>query len=381
VNYLRRAVNTRWPTLLLAALVILLAASACSRIASPRGWASPVDGENVLLVSHRDKLYAVDHETLVDRQLFPPQPNDDDIDAEALYGTPAVSSDRVFVPTHKDELYAVNLEDGRIDWKFKADGRLIGGVLHDDGVLYFGSDSGTVYALDEEFGRPAWTDADGAESWFEADHGVWSRPAISGGVLYVTSLDGNLYALNATDGALLWQFDTVAGIASDPVVDELEGLVYFGGFDSKLHAVDLQTHAERWVLDAGNWFWTTPLVQGGVLYAGALDSKVYAVDAASGDAVWATPFRTDDPVRAAPVIAGGVLIIADDGGGVHGIDLQTGEDAFSGPLVLEDAVYADPLVRVGGDGVEVVFVMTTGGDLVEVDPLTLREAGTTAIGD
>ena len=64
---------------------------ACSRIASPRGWASPVEGEDVLLVSHRDKLYSLDPDTLIDTQLFPPQPNDDDIDAEALYGDPAAN--------------------------------------------------------------------------------------------------------------------------------------------------------------------------------------------------------------------------------------------------------------------------------------------------
>ena len=35
-----------------------------------------------------------------------------------------------------------------------------------------------------------------------------SSPAVANGVVYVGSSDGNLYALNASTGARLWNFDT-----------------------------------------------------------------------------------------------------------------------------------------------------------------------------
>ncbi len=140
----------------------------------------------------------------------------------------------------------------------------------------------------------------------------------------------------------------------------------------------------RWVIEADNWFWTSPLLADGVLYAGALDNKLYAVDAATGDAIWPEPFETDGPIRAAPLIAAGVLIVANRGGNVYGIDPETGRDAFNGPLILSDDVYADPLVRVTDDNGEVretALIMTTGGDLIEVDPETLRITDTISIGD
>ncbi len=361
---------------------------ACSNIASPKGWASPVEGENVLLVSHRDKLYALDPVTLIDTQLFPREPNDDDIDAVALYGDPAIWGDRVFIPTQDDKLYAINLEGAQV-WSapFKADGRLIGGVIFvpdigdeegEDpaGTVYFGSDDGNVYALEADVGILQWS--------FETGNGVWATPAISAGVLYVASLDGSLYALDSESGDLLWQFDTDAGIASNPVVNESEGLVYVGGFDGMLRAIDIDTHKERWSIPADNWFWTTPLIADGVLYAGALDNKVYAVDAATGDPIWSRPFETDGPIRAAPVLAAGVLIVADRNGNVYGIDLETGRDAFRGPLVLDDDVFADLLLRVvedDGETIESVLIMTTGGELVEVDAETLRVADTVVLGD
>lgn len=342
-----------------------------------------------MLVAHRDKLYALDLDTLVDVQLFPREPNDEDIDTVALYGNPAISGSRIFVPTHDDRLYAIDF-DGVQVWSapFQADGRLIGGVIFQagsdaatgedalDGVIYFGSDDGNVYALETDAGIQKWS--------FETDNGVWSTPALFEGVLYVTSLDGTLYVLDAEDGSLLWTFETDSGIASTPLINEVERFVYFGGFDSKLHAVDIDTQRERWIIEADNWFWTTPLLVDGVLYAGALDNKVYAVDAATGDPVWPEPFETDGPIRAAPVIAAGVLIVVDREGNVFGIDPETGRDAFSGPLILDDDVFADPLLRITDDEGEVretALIMTRGGDLIEVDPATLRIADTIPIGD
>jgi outer membrane protein assembly factor BamB len=389
---LRQVREHRRTKLMLASLLGILLITlgiACARIASPQGWASPVDGDSVLLVSHRDKLYALDPETLVDTQLFPREPNDDDIDTVALYGDPAIAGDRVFIPTHDDRLYAVDF-DGVQVWSapFKADGDLIGGVLFQAdpgsfdeeeppaGVIYFGSDDGSVYAVETDAGIMDW--------FFETGNGVWSTPALFEGVLYVTSLDGKLYALDADSGDLLWDFGTDAGIAATPLVNEEERLVYFGGFDSTLHAVSIDSEQEVWSIEAANWFWTTPLVANGVLYAGALDHKVFAVDAGTGDPVWQQPFGTEGPVRASPIIAGGVLIVADRDGNVHGIDLETGRDAFNGPLILDDDVFADPLLRVVEDDgklLETVLIMTTGGDLIEVDPETLRISDTISIGD
>lgn len=371
----------------IAIIVLALLAVACGGIASPQGWASPVEGASVLLVSHRDKLHTVDPETLEDSQLFPPDPNDDDIDAVALYGDPAIFGDRVFVPTHDKRLYAIELE-GSLLWPapFEADGDLIGGVLfqaEDDadsenpaGMLYLGSDDGNVYAVESDAGILQWT--------FETGNGIWSTPVFFEGILYVTSLDGSLYALDAEDGTLLWSFETHAGIASTPVINEADRLVYVGGFDSRLRAIDIDTQEQRWEIHVNNWFWTRPLLSDGVVYAGSLDSTVHAVDAATGESVWAVPYETEGPVRAAPLLVAGVLLIVDRDGNVYAIDPETGRDAFGGALVLDDDVYADPILRVteqDGERRETALVMTTGGDLVEVDPETLRVADTVVIGD
>ena len=353
---------------LLSIAVLALLTVACARIASPRGWASPVLSDDVLLAPHRDELFAFEIDGFKARWAFPVEQDRDDIDPVALYGTPAVAGGAVFVPTHDNTLYAVDIESGELLWSFETDGSLIGGALVVDGIVYFGSDDGNIYALNAETGRPEWQP-------FKTGEKVQSTPAVAGGTLYATSLDGFLYALDAQTGDELWSFETDGGIPSPPVVDEAAGLVYVAGFDQRLRAIGIESHEEVWSVKAGNWFWTTPLVFNGVVYAGALDGKVYAIEVDTGVELWREPYETEAPIRAAPVIAGGKLIVVDRDGNVHGIDLEEGIDASNGFLPLGDDVLADPLILPSVDGGEAVLFVTTAGDLVQVNPETLALVG------
>ena len=360
-------VSGRLASLALLALAVSgVLLTACASIASPRGWASPVQSDDLLLISHREELFALDPETLIQRWAFPTGSESSKVDLVAIYGTPAVMGDTVFVPTYEGNLYALDIETGLVlpGWPFETDGPLIGGVAVASDTVYFGSDDGNVYALDSTTGFGRWAQP------FEAGEGVWSTPVLSGDTLYVTSLDGKLYAINAATGIERWSYSTDAAIASPPVVNEGAGLVYIAGLDSMLRAIDLETHEERWSLEADNWFWTEPLLAAGSIFAGSLDGNVYAIDAVSGEARWPQPFSTGEPVRAAPIVVGDTLIVVDRKGNVHGIDLQDGSRTL-GPFALESDVLTDPLLRRFA-GSEEIIVVTTDGELVSIDPATLR---------
>jgi outer membrane protein assembly factor BamB len=337
-----------------------LAASACGSVAKPSGWSSPVVSGDLLLVAHKDKLYALDPETLAETWRFPGA-DDGKIKPTALYGSLASSNGSIFVPAYNGRLYAVAEDTGRAgEHLFDTDGPLVGGVAVDAGTVYFGSSDGNLYALDA---------ATGAERWppFEAGNEIWSTPVVDGETVYVTSLDSRLYAIDAATGVEQWSYKTAAGVASTPVLDKDEGLIYIGGFDSRLRAIDLTSHEQRWQVEADNWFWTRPLVADGVVYAGSLDKKVYAVEAASGTDRWTRPFATDAPVHAAPVMAGGKLIVVDRDGNVFALDPEDGTLAPAQELNVGADVLADPLVMADGN----VLIVTTKGDVVRIDPETL----------
>src|SRR5262249_57959849 len=74
----------------------------------------------------------------------------------------------------------------------------VSGAAVAGGVVYYGSGDGKLYAFSAAAGaahcsgtpktcKPLWTGATG--------NSISSTPAVAGGVAYIASLDGNLYAL------------------------------------------------------------------------------------------------------------------------------------------------------------------------------------------
>ena len=87
-------------------------------------------------------------------------------------------------------------------WATEISGRLTAPVVA-GGRLYVASiDRHTLYALDEDTGRELWT--------FAAEGRVDSPPTVYQGVVLFGSMDGCVYCLRASDGALVWRFRAVS---------------------------------------------------------------------------------------------------------------------------------------------------------------------------
>src|SRR5260370_22305777 len=88
----------------------------------------------------------------------------------------------------------------RVQWAFKTDGPVIGSPAVANGVVFFGSSDGKIYAVDEESGRQKW------QYRTLAARPVTSSPTVANGLVYVGGFDGVLYAVTADSGALKWTF-------------------------------------------------------------------------------------------------------------------------------------------------------------------------------
>ena len=75
---------------------------------------------------------------------------------------------------------------------------------------------------------------------------IQSQPAVVDGVLYVGGEDGGVYALEAATGAEVWRFTADAPVSSSPAV--VDGLVYIGSDDGTLYALEAGTGVERWAV-------------------------------------------------------------------------------------------------------------------------------------
>ena len=134
-----------------------------------------------------------------------------------------------------------------------------------DGVMYTSGNLGRVYAFNAATGEELWTftpevdmQANRAACCDQANRGV----AVHGGKVFVASLDGWLYALDAGTGAVVWRVDTIADRARGYTITgapEVAGdLVVIGNagaeYDARgyVTAYSLADGAEAWR------FWTIP---------------------------------------------------------------------------------------------------------------------------
>lgn len=78
----------------------------------------------------------------------------------------------------------------------------------------------------------------------------YGSPAVVNGVVYVSSDDHYLYALNAATGAYIWSYKTGGKIDSSPAV--ADGIVYIGSEDHKVYALNATTGAKIWTYTTGD---------------------------------------------------------------------------------------------------------------------------------
>jgi outer membrane protein assembly factor BamB len=162
--------------------------------------------------------------------------------------TPAMGSDGTIYVKVLWYVYAIN-PDGTIKWtSFIWDPHPPYGHANDN---YFGpsvGSDGTVYVTNNKK-LYALSPADGYIKWiFETGGYAWSVPAIGkNGTVYVSSADGYLYALRASDGSLRWSFYRDPGNEFDyfrSVSIDAIGNIYLAG-GSEIFALT-QDGSELW---------------------------------------------------------------------------------------------------------------------------------------
>ncbi len=229
----------------------------------------------------------------------------------AIYGTPAVSGDLVYVGGYNGKIYAYNASSLETRWIYPREGNLepiVGGLVVSQGKVYFGASDGKVYALDAATGDKQWE--------FDTGDTIWATPAIDGNTLFIGSFDKKFYALDTARGTQKWVFETEGAIASTPLVHD--STVYIGSFDKNLYAVAAADGSLKWKFEADNWFWAKPIVHNDTIYAGSLDGKVYALRTDNGNKV--TEFNLESPISSSPVVVNGSIILASRQGVLYTLD-------------------------------------------------------------
>jgi outer membrane protein assembly factor BamB len=192
--------------------------------------------------------------------------------------------------------------------------------------------------------------ATGLQLWsFHIDGDIGkSPPLVWGGDVYLGSLDGDFYAIDAATGTLDWKLDTwdVWGGAA------ISGTtLYFGSDQSKLWAVNASTGSVKWTATLGGKVRCTPSVKNGVVYVGADDYKVRAYNATTGALKWTSQtFPNKGIVRSSPAIWDGKVYIDTGetdpmGSSIYALDIDNGDTIWS--HTMADYATSSPAVANG----------------------------------
>lgn len=223
----------------------------------------------------------------------------------------------------------------KLVWDYSTDYDISGNPTISGGKVYFGLVDGNVYALDS---------TTGALKWKYKTAGSVSSPAVVGGVVYVGS--DNLYALDAITGALKWRYKT-GGSLSSPTISG--GIVYVGSADNSVYALDAITGTLKWKYNsAGTVVYSSPAVFNGVVYFGSWDSNVYALDATTGALKW--KYKTDYGVQASPAVSGDVVYVGSAGGTMYALNALTGALVWNGKnggVIRSSAAISNGVVYIG----------------------------------
>jgi outer membrane protein assembly factor BamB len=178
-----------------------------------------------------------------------------------------------------------------------------------------------------------------------------SSPALAtNGVIYVTTWDGRLFAMNP-DGTQRWVFKIGLESVSTPAVAD-DGTIYFGSRNRRVYAVTAEGN-KRWEFPTGGWVDAAPaLGADGTVYVGSWDKKFYALTA-NGKRQW--EFQTGGPiVSSAAIDASGVIYFGSHDRKFYALN-PDGSKRWE--VATRGAIISSPAI--GGEG-EIYFTSTDG---------------------
>ena len=162
-------------------------------------------------------------------------------------------------------------------WTFKTGGPVKSSAVIGDGKVFIGSDDGNLYAVNFSDGRQVWA--------FKADSAVEAPPLLVSNSVFAGSVDGLFYALDAGAGGLLWKVQTDGKIlASASVVPRRDGpaRILFGSYDFKLRCLDAEKGATNWLFESANYINGACAVAEGRAVFGGCDSMVHVLRVEDG---------------------------------------------------------------------------------------------------
>jgi len=269
------------------------------------GGGLAVEGDTLIVSSGFGYVAALDANTGAEKWKNPM--------SSPMTGAPTIKEGRIYVESNNNEIFALSMETGEIEWTDQAiseTARVLGSpspaAVEDFVIAPFSS--GEVIAYLASNGRRLWTDAISSAGRFtpiSEINDIGSRPVLAGGIVFASSQSGITIAIDGRSGQRIW---------SKPIGS---------------------TQA--------------PAVTGEQMFVIGTDGKLACLKTTTGEAYWVTQlqqFEKEEKKKkrisySGPIVASDRVLVVSSTGHLLAFSPQTGEEV--GSLKLGDRVYLEPI--------------------------------------
>jgi outer membrane protein assembly factor BamB len=248
------------------------------------------------------------------------------------FSGPVVAGDLLFVGESTGSFYAFDHRDWKTKWEIDKKGYDTYGSapVVADGVIYFGDAKSQYEPSGPYFGSSrtikgnvnAFDAVTGAQKWMFPINGYPTLIAVADEVIYFGDDDRHLFAVSAKDGKAIWKFKASEDISTPAIMD---GRAFFSDRGGDLYAVDLKNGQAIWKAAKKSKVATALVAYNKLIYYGGRENSLYAVDALTGEEKWI--YRTTKPCPA-PVAANGAIYVACQDNTLLMIDAERGQERW-----------------------------------------------------
>ncbi|WP_410216985.1 PQQ-binding-like beta-propeller repeat protein [Paracoccus sp. (in: a-proteobacteria)] len=245
---------------------------------------------------------------------------------------PVVAAGRIFTQDSRARVTATGLNGGRA-WSTditppleNPDSASGGGLAYEGGRVFATTGFGELVALDAVSGAVLWRQ--------RVDAPISGGPAVQDGVVYVAARNSVGWAVRASDGRVLWQTSGTpsnSGVMGASVPAVQGGTVMFPFSSGQMLAVDRESGLTNWASQIAGTrpgrsiavirdVTGDPVISGSRVYAGTSSGRIEAVDMETGLQDWMARDGANGPV----VVAGGSVFAVNDQAELVRLDAATG---------------------------------------------------------
>lgn len=262
----------------------------------------------------------------------------------AVYSSPLLYKHNViFAVASKDKdksnLIYYDFSNGNLVFDKVVKGRVLTEMLEVNDGIILNTDIGIVYKYGFN-GKKVWE--------YNGEKYVHSSPAFSNNIVAFGNDDGEVVALNAKNGKLIYSKKMNTPFFGGTSISA--NTIFIGNDSGEIYSINLENGKKNWSYPTGARILMTPAVNKDAVVIGNLDGNLYSLDKKTGKLNWKT--STDGVLNATPLLSKNLVFVPDFNEKLHLVNIQNGNIEktleFDGRTKLSPVYYFN-LLFVGYD--------------------------------